>query len=150
MIIFIDFVELNINYIKIFEDWDVSFNKLEEINDDCFTHMISLVNFNLRDNQLSQIPQTIKLLQSLERLDLSNNNLTNLPFELASIESLKQILLNGNPLRAIRKDIINRGTDAIMKHLRNHYNDPMLNSEEPKENIYKSELIKSSKVFDLR
>jgi len=99
---------------------------------------------------LTQIPQTIKLLQSLERIDLSNNNLTNLPFELASIESLKQILLNGNPLRSIRKDIINRGTDAIMKHLRNNYIDPMTNSEESKENVYKSDLIKSSKVFDLR
>jgi Leucine-rich repeat (LRR) protein len=84
----------------------MSFNKISEINENSFDNLVSLVNFNLRDNQLISLPSTIKNLQLLERLDVSNNNLSSLPCELAMIESLKQVLLVGNPLRTIRKDII--------------------------------------------
>lgn len=95
-----------------------------------------------------------------------------LPFELAGIPSLKQILITGNPLRAIRKDIINvsiclgiryskrlfnliiyfqRGTDAIMKYLRNHYEEPApANSNDDQDVVLKTDVIKSSKVLDLR
>ena len=93
----------------------MSFNKIKEINENCFDNLVSLVNFNLRDNQLDNLPKTIMKLQVLERFDLSNNNLSSLPVELGSIESLKQLLLVGNPLRTIRKDIISRGADAILK-----------------------------------
>ncbi len=97
------------------KDWDVSFNKIKEIDDNCFDNLVSLVNFNLRDNQIDNLPKTIMKLQLLERLDLSNNNLSSLPCELGGIECLKQLLLVGNPLRTIRKDIISRGADAILK-----------------------------------
>ena len=89
------------------KDWDVSFNKIAEIDENLFDNLVSLVNFNLRDNQLNSLPKSIKVLASLERLDVSNNNLSGLPAELAIIEPLKQIILAGNPLRAIRKDIVN-------------------------------------------
>ena len=49
---------------------------ISEIDDDSFTHLASLVNFNLRDNQIATLPKTIKVLQTLERLDLSNNSLS--------------------------------------------------------------------------
>lgn len=113
--------------------------------------MASLVNLNLRDNQLTTIPKSIQVLQTLERLDVSNNNLSGLPYELATIESLKQILLNGNPLRSIRRDIINRGTDAIMKHLRNNLVEAVdVNEKSNEENLLKSDVVKSTKVFDIR
>jgi Leucine-rich repeat (LRR) protein len=111
-----------------------------------------LVNFNLRDNQLNSLPKSIKALQTLERLDLSNNNLSNLPAEMATIEPLKQILLAGNPLRAIRKDIVNRGTIAIIKHLRNQLTEIAAEENESNERMAKTDMlgiVKSTKVYDL-
>ncbi len=58
------------------KDWDMSFNQLNEIDEKSFDNLVSLVNLNLRDNQLVTIPSTIKVLQNIERLDLSNNNLS--------------------------------------------------------------------------
>ena len=133
------------------KDLDVSFNKITEIDENCFDNLVSLVNFNLRDNQLKNLPKTVKNLQVLERLDLSNNNLSNLPCELAAIESLKQILLVGNPLRTIRKDIISRGSDAVIKHLKNQLvQDPNTSAQDLEENMLRSDIIKSTKIFDLR
>jgi Leucine-rich repeat (LRR) protein len=54
----------------------MSFNQLNEIDEKSFDNLVSLVNLNLRDNQLVTIPSTIKVLQNIERLDLSNNNLS--------------------------------------------------------------------------
>ena len=55
----------------------------------------------------------------LERLDVTNNDLSGLPAELGALRDVKAIVLDGNPMRKIRRDIITRGTMAIMQHLRN-------------------------------
>ena len=57
------------------KDLDASFNQLVELDEKFFENLLLLVNFNLRDNQLKELPTTIYQLQSLERLDLTNNNL---------------------------------------------------------------------------
>jgi Leucine-rich repeat (LRR) protein len=54
----------------------MSFNQINEIDEKTFDNLVSLVNLNLRDNQIATIPSTIKKLQNIERLDLSNNNLS--------------------------------------------------------------------------
>jgi Leucine-rich repeat (LRR) protein len=54
----------------------MSFNQINEIDEKTFDNFVSLVNLNLRDNQIATIPRTIKILQNIERLDLSNNNLS--------------------------------------------------------------------------
>ncbi|RNA38661.1 leucine-rich repeat-containing 40 [Brachionus plicatilis] len=133
------------------KDLDLSFNQIKEIDDKTFNNLISLVNFYIRDNKLCSLSQSIKNLKNLERIDLSNNDLSALPNELAELEYVKQLLISGNPLRTIRRDIINRGTDAILKHLKNQIkvteNQESQNSEEM---MLKSEnIIKSSKIFDL-
>jgi len=55
----------------------------------------------------------------LERLDVTNNDLSGLPAELGALRDVKAIVLDGNPMRKIRRDIITKGTMAIMNHLRN-------------------------------
>jgi hypothetical protein len=47
-----------------------------------------------------------------------------------------------------------RGTESIMKYLRNHLNDVQLaalenNSDSNKDNMLKSDIVKATKVFDL-
>jgi len=73
---------------------------------------------DLRDNAIAVIPGSISHLVQLERLDVSNNELSGLPAELGALP-VNAIVVDGNPMRKIRRDIISKGTMAIMKHLRN-------------------------------
>lgn len=54
----------------------------------------------------------------MQRLDLTNNDLNSLPPGLGALGGLNALALEGNPLRSVRRDIISRGTAAILKHLR--------------------------------
>eukprot|EP00054_Salpingoeca_dolichothecata_P022694 m.149304 g.149304 ORF g.149304 m.149304 type:complete len:219 (+) comp24426_c1_seq5:106-762(+) len=79
---------------------------------------------DLRDNKLKEIPTEITNLNVLERFDISNNEISNLPPALGNVSSLKSLVLDGNPMRSIRRDIISRGTLAVLKHLRNRMETP--------------------------
>lgn len=73
---------------------------------------------DVRDNKISTMGPGVSLLTQLERLDVTNNDLRDLPPELGTVRSVKSIVLDGNPMKAIRRDIIGRGTMAVMEHLR--------------------------------
>ncbi|WOL00027.1 plant intracellular Ras-group-related LRR protein 6 [Canna indica] len=74
---------------------------------------------DLSQNNLVSLPQEIKGLTSLTELDLSDNNIPVLPPEMGLLESSLQVLkLDGNPLRSIRRTILDRGTKAILKYLK--------------------------------
>ncbi|KAL5208238.1 hypothetical protein ABZP36_032673 [Zizania latifolia] len=74
---------------------------------------------NLSQNYLTTVPEGIKDLTSLVELDLSDNNITALPPELGLLEPNLQVLkLDGNPLRSIRRILLERGTKAILKYLK--------------------------------
>lgn len=70
------------------------------------------------DNQISDAGFLIGLKSSLSRLNLQNNNLSNLPVELGFFPNLKSVLLEGNPLRAIRRDVLEKGTVELLQFLR--------------------------------
>ncbi|CAL9083992.1 unnamed protein product [Musa textilis] len=74
---------------------------------------------DLSQNNLASIPKEIKGLTSLAELDLSDNNISILPPEMGLLEPSLQVLkLDGNPLRSIRRPILDRGTKAILKYLK--------------------------------
>ena len=54
----------------------------------------------------------------LSRLDIQNNNLSNLPPQLGFFKKLTALVLDGNPMRAIRRDVVAKGTVELMKYLR--------------------------------
>ncbi|OMO80314.1 hypothetical protein CCACVL1_13033 [Corchorus capsularis] len=73
----------------------------------------------LSQNSLQSIPEGLKSLTSLTELDLSDNNISALPPELGLLEPSLQVLrLDGNPLRSIRRTILDKGTKAVLKYLR--------------------------------
>ena len=78
----------------------------------------SITILELRDNKIPGISNDIALMCNLERLDIANNDISRLPPELGELGKIKVLVIDGNPLRAIRRDIVNRGTQAILKHLR--------------------------------
>ncbi|XVF78281.1 hypothetical protein PTKIN_Ptkin14bG0119100 [Pterospermum kingtungense] len=73
----------------------------------------------LSQNSLQSIPEGLKRLSSLTELDLSDNNISALPPELGLLEPTLQVLrLDGNPLRSIRRPILDKGTKAVLKYLK--------------------------------
>uniref|UniRef100_A0A182FGB9 Disease resistance R13L4/SHOC-2-like LRR domain-containing protein n=1 Tax=Anopheles albimanus TaxID=7167 RepID=A0A182FGB9_ANOAL len=73
---------------------------------------------DLRDNKIERLPDEIALLASLTRLDLSNNTISSLPSCLSTLAHLVSLQVDGNPIRSIRRDIIQCGTQRILKTLR--------------------------------
>uniref|UniRef100_A0A8C7XWV3 Leucine rich repeat containing 40 n=1 Tax=Oryzias sinensis TaxID=183150 RepID=A0A8C7XWV3_9TELE len=72
----------------------------------------------LRDNKIRAIPEQMSLLHTLTRLDLTNNDIGSLPASLSLLPNLKVLLVEGNPLRGIRRDLLTKGTNELLKYLR--------------------------------
>ncbi|XP_037595677.1 leucine-rich repeat-containing protein 40 isoform X4 [Cebus imitator] len=97
-------------------------NQIEMLEAEHLKHLNSILVLDLRDNKLKSVPDEIILLHSLERLDLSNNDISSLPYSLGNLR-LKFLALEGNPLRTIRREIINKGTQEVLKYLRSKIKD---------------------------
>lgn len=93
-------------------------NKISSLNGESFSYIRSLSIFDFRDNRINSIPDEITVLKNLERLDLANNDISGLPYTMGKMEHLKSLVLDGNPLKSLRRDVVMKGTQAIMKHLR--------------------------------
>ena len=78
---------------------------------------MGLMILELRNNKITFVPDNIVVFSKLERLDIANNDISKLAPEIGNM-SLKVLVLDGNPLRSIRSDIIKRGTQAVLKHLK--------------------------------
>ncbi|KAJ8376445.1 hypothetical protein SKAU_G00070250 [Synaphobranchus kaupii] len=93
-------------------------NRIEVLGAEHLSHLSALSVLELRDNKVKSLPDDIILLQDLERLDLANNDISSLPCALGNMPKLKILALEGNPLRAIRRDLLTKGTNEILKYLR--------------------------------
>uniref|UniRef100_A0A8C9QET9 Leucine-rich repeat-containing protein 40 n=1 Tax=Spermophilus dauricus TaxID=99837 RepID=A0A8C9QET9_SPEDA len=107
---------------RLLKELHVGENQIEMLGAEHLKHLNSILVLDLRDNKLKSIPDEITLLQSLERLDLSNNDISSLPCSLGNLH-LKFLALEGNPLRTIRREIINKGTQEVLKYLRSKIKD---------------------------
>nr|XP_031539338.1 leucine-rich repeat-containing protein 40 isoform X2 [Vicugna pacos] len=107
---------------KLLKELHVGENQIEMLGAQHLKHLNSILVLDLRDNKLKSVPDEITLLQSLERLDLSNNDISSLPYSLGKLH-LKFLALEGNPLRTIRREIINKGTQEVLKYLRSKIKD---------------------------
>ncbi|XP_051051728.1 leucine-rich repeat-containing protein 40 isoform X2 [Phodopus roborovskii] len=92
-------------------------NQIEMLGAEHLQHLKAILVLDLRGNKLRSVPEEMALLQSLERLDLSNNDISSLPCSLGNLH-LKFLALEGNPLRTIRREIIAKGTQEVLKYLR--------------------------------
>ncbi|GMF22144.1 unnamed protein product [Phytophthora fragariaefolia] len=101
---------------------------------------LSLKELDLRNNVLTDIPHKLQFLETMDTLLLSFNRIraldrfpwsamcqlsvlsisdNRIPAELALCENLRALYLAGNPQRGIRAHILNNGTEAVLKYLRN-------------------------------
>ncbi|XP_048207519.1 leucine-rich repeat-containing protein 40 isoform X2 [Perognathus longimembris pacificus] len=107
---------------RLLKELHVGENQIEVLGADHLKHLNSILVLDLKDNKLKSVPNEIMLLHSLERLDLSNNDISSLPYSLGNLH-LKFLALDGNPLRTIRREILNKGTQEVLKYLRSKIRD---------------------------
>ena len=79
-------------------------NSLSEIPNS-ITRLTNLQSLDLRHNSLSEIPDSITRLTNLKSLDLSNNSLSTIPESITRLTNLKTLYLNSNSISAIPESI---------------------------------------------
>ncbi|XP_028667998.2 leucine-rich repeat-containing protein 40 [Erpetoichthys calabaricus] len=120
---------------KLLKELYVGNNQIEFLGEEHLKHLSVISVLELRDNKLKSIPDEITLLQGLERLDLTNNDISNLPYGLGDLPKLKTLSLEGNPLRTIRRDLLTKGTQELLKYLRSRV---QVNNEDKETNSSES------------
>ncbi|XP_040896012.1 leucine-rich repeat-containing protein 40 [Toxotes jaculatrix] len=93
-------------------------NQIEQLETEQLACLAAISLLELRDNKINSLPEQITLLSTLTRLDLTNNDIATLPASLSLLPNLKVLLLEGNPLRGIRRDLLTKGTNELLKYLR--------------------------------
>ena len=100
---------------------DASFNEFQKLSDDdepslpslrsliltgnkfndlpSFTKTIQLITLEVADNQISEMPQDLLILESLKTANFANNSIRFVVPEIATMDSLTSLNLVGNPLR---------------------------------------------------
>jgi Leucine-rich repeat (LRR) protein len=97
-------------------DLTASYNRISEgSGEDILKGSMDLQVLDLRDNNLSRLPESIFHLKLLKRLDFSNNSIRVLPPELGLLSNLQTINHFGNPAKVPN----GFGTEKLLKWLRN-------------------------------
>uniref|UniRef100_A0A3P8U6Q7 Leucine-rich repeat-containing protein 40 n=1 Tax=Amphiprion percula TaxID=161767 RepID=A0A3P8U6Q7_AMPPE len=129
-------------------------NQIEKLETEQLASLTALSLLELRDNKIKILPEQITLLSTLTRLDLTNNDITILPASLSLLPNLKVLLLEGNPLRGIRRDLLTKGTNELLKYLKGRIKEEPESAEEehttmtlPSQAMVNVHNIKSLKVL---
>ena len=77
-----------------------------------------IATIDVSSNNLQKLPESLGRCINLRALDASNNDLAELPCSLGTLPKLQRIALDGNPLRSVRRDVIERGCEAVKAFLR--------------------------------
>ncbi|XP_043195066.1 leucine-rich repeat-containing protein 40-like isoform X1 [Amphibalanus amphitrite] len=96
----------------------VGFNQIKEMSVELVESIKSVVTLDLSNNKLEALPDEISCLQRLERLDLRNNDLAVPPLRLCLLPLLKSVQLEGNAMRSVRRDLLTRSTQQLLRHFR--------------------------------
>ncbi|KAJ3340256.1 hypothetical protein HDU93_007218 [Gonapodya sp. JEL0774] len=96
----------------------VSFNRLT-ILPGCINIIFPKLTALLAEsNKITAIEAPQISLGNLEVLDLRNNDISKVPEELGLCRKMRSLRIEGNPFRVPRQAVMQQGTDAIMKYLR--------------------------------
>lgn len=109
---------------KLLKELHVGNNQIELLGPEHLKHLNAISVLELSENKLKSLPDEIALLQGLERLELTNNDISSLPYALGNLPKLKIVGLEGNPLRSIRRDLLTKGTQELLKYLRSREQEP--------------------------
>lgn len=97
---------------------DVHANKLKAFPDNLSKRYGSLTTFVASDNKIETV--SVEGLEGVQIVDLMNNSIGQLPPELGLLEGkgLRELRVLGNLFRVPRRNVVERGTEAILEWLR--------------------------------
>ena len=97
-------------------------NKLTDVRELCCKSFSLLEVLDLGNNKIKDLPVAlVHYMANLNLLNLVNNDLSSIPPLLGLHKAIKTIQIDGNPLKTIRRPIIEKGADSILKCLRDKY-----------------------------
>ena len=77
---------------------------------------------DLGHNKIREVPTAlVYYLANLNSLTAVNNDLTSLPPWIGFHKRLSTLQVDGNPLKQIRRQIVEKGTQEIMRYLRDKF-----------------------------
>ncbi|XP_076643934.1 uncharacterized protein LOC143354081 isoform X1 [Halictus rubicundus] len=97
-------------------------NDLIELPGEMFTCLKHLKWLDIRNNQISSLPNSIESHKCIETLLLQANCIKELPLELCTLPKLKTLQVAQNPLVTPPKDIVALGITSILEFLRIEWN----------------------------
>ncbi|XP_020294811.1 uncharacterized protein LOC109860252 isoform X2 [Pseudomyrmex gracilis] len=104
-------------------------NNLPELPKELFILLTNLQWLDVRNNQLTSLPASIKSHPSLETILLEGNKIEKLPLELCLVPNLKTLSVARNPINTPPKNVIALGCSSILSYLRDEWN--KLHPDEP-------------------
>jgi hypothetical protein len=97
-------------------------NRITDVRELCRKAFNKLEVLDLGNNKIRELPVAlVHHMPSLTLINLINNDLANVPPLLGLHKALKTVQLDGNPLKTLRRPVIEKGTEAILKFLRDKY-----------------------------
>ncbi|KAL7680652.1 putative leucine-rich repeat domain superfamily [Plasmopara halstedii] len=106
-----------LQFLKMMDKLLLSFNHIRTFNTFPWSSLQNLTVLSAANNCLDSCG-AVHRIPKIASLSLENNELRQIPVELALCVNLRALYLAGNPQRGIRTQIINSGTEAILKYLR--------------------------------
>ena len=97
-------------------------NKLTEVRELCRPEFAGLEVLDIGNNRIAEIPIALPFyLAKLATLAMVNNDCLNLPHWLGSHKSIQAVNVEGNPMKRIRRQVVEKGSQAILLYLRDKF-----------------------------
>ncbi|KAL9983586.1 hypothetical protein ACROYT_G005781 [Oculina patagonica] len=96
-------------------------NAISSLPEELFDCLPNLRWLDLRNNRITEIPPIIGKHRNLRNLLLEGNTIESLPLELGLLKSLSGLNLSNNPLEFPPSVIVEKGTQEVLKFLREQY-----------------------------
>lgn len=130
----------------------LAYNQIEDIEPLSSSLLRNLKVLDISNNRIQSLSTIfLEQRQDLTHLNIENNEIVKLPTELGFFKGLQSLKVIGNPLKLIRREVLDRGTNEILNFLRSrHVGEPPNYQIKIKkgENKIKSNEIHEENIFE--